>query len=141
MKRSRLLLSLAFAVLSTLVLLGVWLDRQRSAPAPAIRANCAELQRGCRIVLPDATVTLRTDRAPSALHPFRLEVTGLSSPATVRFGMAGMEMGPIAFPLSAENGRAALTATLPLCVQGRRDWLLWLDRPEGRIEVAFVAQG
>lgn len=142
-KRARLLASLAIAAIGTLTLVGAWFNQKRHAEqsAAAIKVQCVDLTQLCRIRVGGETLTLRADQPPSALKPFKLEVTGLNQPIEVRFGMAGMEMGPIAFPLRPEQGRATLTATLPLCVQGRRDWLLWLDRPEGRIEVTFVAQG
>ncbi len=110
------------------------------APPSVLTASCADLTQPCRIPYGAQVVEVRALQLPSALKPFQLEVRGLAGPITARFGMVGMDMGPIALPLKDEpGGVAAAQVVLPLCVQGRRDWLLWLDSQAGRIEVRFVA--
>lgn len=133
-------LGLAVAALLALLAAGWWL--RPAEPASATVVECADLARACRFQHAGRAWTVQADRPPSALRPFRLGVTGTDAPLTARFGMAGMDMGPIALALKpAGPGRQAAEALLPLCVQGRRDWRLWLDGDGGRIEVRFAAAG
>ncbi|PHV12307.1 hypothetical protein [Chitinimonas sp. BJB300] len=108
--------------------------------SPTTRYQCTDLTKPCAIQIGGQPFLLRAQSAPSMLKPFHLVLRGPTRPAArVRFGMQGMEMGAIAFPLSAQaDGSLATNIVLPYCVQGRRDWWLRLELPEESIEVAFV---
>ncbi|QDQ26102.1 hypothetical protein FNU76_06900 [Chitinimonas arctica] len=126
---------LAVLVLAALLALG-WALRPAS-PASRLKLYCDDLGRGCPL---GPGASLRTSAEPSALKPFRLQVSGIADQTlTARFGMSGMDMGPIAFPLARQaDGTLAAQVILPFCVQGRRDWRLWLDGEAGRVEVLFT---
>ncbi|GAB3267326.1 hypothetical protein [Chitinimonas naiadis] len=131
---------LLLAVLGLAALLGLanWL--RKPAQQTMVQVSCSDLTVACTIPLAGQALTVRADRPPSGLKPFRLEIAGGAVPMTARFGMVGMDMGPIAIPLQpAGEGQLAALVVLPLCVQGRRDWRLWLESPKGTIAVNFTA--
>lgn len=128
------------ALLGLAVLLAAgWLLRPARLTSH-LKVGCPQLESAC--VLPAGLGTVQTNRAPSALKPFRLIVKqSAATPLTARFGMVGMEMGPIAFPLQPQaDGSLAADVMLPFCVQGRRDWLMWLEGGAATVEVAFSAE-
>ena len=131
-------LLLAVLGLAALLWLASWL--RKPAPQVAVQVSCSDLTVACPVILAGQALIVRADQAPSGLKPFRLEVAGGTAPMTARFGMVGMDMGPIAVPLQpAGAGRLAAQVVLQLCVQGRRDWHLWLESPQGTIAVSFTA--
>ena len=133
---------LAVAGLAALLSAGYLL--QPRAAAPVQRYQCTDLTQPCLVELAGQRYQLQAASAPSALRPFRLSLRGTTPPDTLRvhFGMQGMEMGPIAFPLPKQaDGSAAASIVLPYCVQGRRDWWLRLESADAAIEVAFQAAG
>jgi len=93
---------------------------------------CADLVAGCRA----GNVVVRTDQHPSGLVPFTLMVTAPGAKEVVaEFVMPGMEMGLNRYRLQGlGEGRFSARVILPVCVSGRRDWVLWLavdGRPVG----------
>lgn len=113
-------------------LLGLAACSEPQAPA----MPCADLQQGCT----GAGVRVNTDAPPSALTPFTLTVVAPGAREVVaEFVMVGMDMGLNRYRLqSAGGGRFTARVTLPVCVSGRRDWVLWLS-VDGR-RVGFVFQ-
>lgn len=98
---------------------------------------CADLTRGCRI--DQASVEARVDRIPSALQPFVLSVRAPEGKQLhAEFVMQGMEMGLNRYRLERQpNGEWQGRVTLPVCVSGRRDWLLILEMDGERHALAF----
>lgn len=103
------------------------------APAPAV--PCADLQQGCRA----AGVEVRTDAPPSALRPFTLTVEAPGAREVVaEFVMVGMDMGLNRYRLQpVASSRFEARVALPVCVSGRRDWVLWLSINGRRVGFAF----
>lgn len=102
---------------------------------PGTPVACADLEAGCAA----GGIRVRTDAPPSALRPFRLTV---EAPAAARvsaeFAMEGMEMGLNRYRLlPAGEGRFEARVVLPVCVSGRRDWLLWVEADGRRVGFAF----
>ena len=106
---------------------------QEAAPPVA----CADLTRGCAV----HGIEVRVDQVPSALHPFLLSVRAPGArQVSAEFVMQGMEMGLNRYRLIAEKeGLWQARVTLPVCVSGRRDWVLWLEVDGERHALAFQA--
>lgn len=104
---------------------------QEAAPP----VTCADLTQGCTI----RGIEVRADQPPSALHPFLLSVRAPGArQVSAEFVMQGMEMGLNRYRLIAEkNGLWQARVTLPVCVSGRRDWVLWLEVDGERRGLAF----
>ncbi len=104
---------------------------QEAAPPMA----CADLTKGCAT----AGIEVRADQPPSALHPFLLSVHAPGArQVSAEFVMQGMEMGLNRYRLMAQNdGVWQARVTLPVCVSGRRDWVLWLEVDGKRHGLAF----
>jgi len=66
---------------------------------------------------------------PVPLEPFTLSVTAPGSArVSVEFQMVGMDMGFNRYDLrSLPDGTFSSRITLPVCVSGRQDWLLYLQ--------------
>lgn len=105
---------------------------EREAVPPVV---CADLTRGCTT----GGIEVRADQAPSALHPFLLSVRAPGArEVSAEFVMQGMEMGLNRYRLIAEKDELwQARVTLPVCVSGRRDWVLWLEVDGERHGLAF----
>jgi hypothetical protein len=99
---------------------------------------CADLTRGCH--LDGQVLEVHADRMPIGLQPFVLTVHAPQARAVyAEFLMPGMEMGLNRYRLErAPGGAWRGRITLPVCVTGRRDWLLVLDVDGERHALAFV---
>lgn len=145
MAMSRNVLILIAVIGVTLLVLGVRYLPGETA-APVLQAiGCSDIVQGCA----GAGLTVRMDRVPQVMRPFRLTVTAPAADTVdASFRMAGMEMGFNRYRLIKQAGPAAEAAvwqaevTLPVCVRNRRDWLLLLDVREGaaRREIAVAFQ-
>ncbi|MEO1767230.1 hypothetical protein V6E02_08405 [Thiobacter sp. AK1] len=84
-------------------------------------------------------MSIRTDAAPSALSPFTLTVQAAGAREVVaEFVMVGMDMGLNRYRLQPTGaGRFSARVTLPVCVSGRRDWVLWVSVDGRRQGFAF----
>ncbi len=103
--------------------------------------QCADLAQGCRVSLEGKTLEIGFSAKPDALHPFLLTVKmeGLKQ-VSASFAMAGMEMGENQYqliPAAAHVWQAK--AILPVCVAGRRDWVLTLLLDNVRVQIPFSA--
>lgn len=115
-----------------------WLLARPPAPDGTVHQapvqSCDDLQAGCTLAAQGQPMYLSANAQPSPLKPFEVRVRGLSGVWKVRFGMVGMEMGPLAFPLAEQpDGTLSARVILPYCVQGRRDWMLWLEPASGEV--------
>ncbi|MBT9613372.1 MAG: hypothetical protein IV108_08925 [Burkholderiales bacterium] len=93
--------------------------------APVV--SCAALTQGC--ALDQDKLFVKTDRAPTPLKPFALTVRApVAQAVNVEVQMQGMEMGLNRYRLIRQaNGEWRATITLPVCVTGRRDWLMLIE--------------
>lgn len=116
------------------VLVVLMLACSKPVPPPT---PCADLTRGCRI--DDGPVEVRVDRMPSALQPFLLTVRAPdANQVHAEFVMQGMEMGLNRYRLvQSPSGEWQGRVTLPVCVSGRRDWLLILEMDGEQHVLAF----
>lgn len=112
-----------------------------SAPPLEATIRCENLLLGCRIALPAQTLDVKFSAAPNALKPFDLEVTAPAAREIhASFTMPGMEMGHNRYRLiPAGAGVWRAHVILPVCVTGRRDWVLTLEVDRARVRVPFSA--
>jgi hypothetical protein len=122
-------------VLVAIAVAGWWLKR----PAEAIAISCADPVAGCTFSHHDATARLRFSMQPTPMESFELHVaasgaTGISA----EFQMVGMDMGFNRYDLRpTPEGAFTAKVTLPVCVSGRHDWVLYLDLDGTRYALPF----
>ena len=86
-------------------------------------------------------VEVKFSALPSALQPFDLAVQadGVKQ-VYASFVMVGMEMGLNRYRLvAADNKVWRAKVILPVCVAGRRDWVLTLVLDDNAVQIPFSA--
>jgi hypothetical protein len=125
-----------WGALALVLLTGLLLSRPTVQP-PAVIVTCPDIVKGC--ALPHARLHVRFDRRPHPMQPFRIEVV-LREVREVhaRFSMRGMEMGLNRYRLLPDGpGHWHAEVMLPVCIQGRGDWILLLEANGSSYEVPF----
>ena len=137
MKRVMLPLLLAVALVA-IALAGYWLKR----PADAMAVACADPLTGCTFSHRGAAASVRFSARPTALEAFELNVRAAGvSRISAEFQMVGMDMGFNRYDLQpTADGAWAAKVALPVCVSGRRDWILYLDLDGSRYAIPFSTQ-
>lgn len=117
----------------------VWLNAGRQGTPPA-RVACADLTAGCAARIANREVRFGTDRRIQPLKSFEVWVNAPGArQIEARFTMVGMDMGFNLYSLHADNqGVYKARITLPVCVSGRRDWVMTLDIDGTGLAVPFV---
>ena len=129
---------LLVVALVTIAAAGYWLKR----PADAITVRCSDPVAGCTFGHGDATARVRFSVRPTALETFDLSVHALGA-ARVRaeFQMVGMDMGFNRYDLQPSgDGLFVSSVTLPVCISGRHDWILYLELDDARYAIPFTTQ-
>lgn len=135
----RVILPLLLVVaLVAIAVAGWWLRRT----AEAVAVPCADLAAGCAFSHHGAPASIRFSMQPVPLEAFELRVTAQGAgKISAEFQMVGMDMGFNRYDLRpAGDGIFASTVTLPVCVSGRRDWILYLDLDSTRYALPFSTQ-
>lgn len=129
---------LLVVALVAIAVAGYWLKR----PAEAVAVPCTDLLAGCHFSHRGAAVKARFSVHPAPLQPFELIVEASGSQRiSAEFQMVGMDMGFNRYDLRpAGKGVFASKVTLPVCVSGRRDWILYLDLDGTRYALRFSTQ-
>lgn len=126
-------LALLLAGLATFV----WLGRSGELQ-PAVNLACADLAAGCA---GPGQVTIGLSGELKPLHPFQVWVQAPDA-GTVEasFTMVGMNMGFNVYTLRRDgDGVFRARVTLPVCVSGRRDWVMTVTIDRGtRLAVPFA---
>jgi len=114
---------------------GWWLKR----PAEAVALSCTDPLAGCSFSHRGATASVRFSVQPAPLEAFELSVRAAgASRISAEFQMVGMDMGFNRYDLRpTADGALASTVTLPVCVSGQRDWVLYLDLDGTRYALPF----
>jgi hypothetical protein len=114
---------------------GYWLKR----PAEAIAVPCADPLAGCTFIHRGAPVSVRFLARPVALEAFGLSVTAANvRKISAEFQMVRMDMGFNRYDLHpGKPGEFAARITLPVCVSGQRDWMLYLEIDGMRYALPF----
>lgn len=129
--------ALVIALIAAVVLGGRFLQ---PAPVAPLEVVCAALEEGCTASLDGHTVELGTDGPIRVLTPFEvwLKAPGART-VQASFTMEGMDMGFNLYTLRPDAaGVFRARVTLPVCVTGRRDWVLTLDVDGRALAVRFV---
>ncbi|MCL5060480.1 MAG: hypothetical protein M1449_08205 [Candidatus Thermoplasmatota archaeon] len=121
--------------LAAIAVAGYWLKR----PAEAVAVSCADPLAGCGFSHRGTPARVRFSRQPVPLEAFELTVTAPNAAKiSAEFQMAGMDMGFNRYDLRpVADGAFASNVTLPVCVSGRRDWVLTLDLDGSRYALPF----
>ncbi len=125
---------LLVAALIAVAVAGYWLKR----PAGAIAVPCADPLAGCTFIHRSAPASVRFSMQPIALEAFELRVTAPNArKISAEFQMLRMDMGFNRYDLhpdkpgesgkSGQSGQFTAHITLPVCVSGQHDWMLYLD--------------
>lgn len=103
-------------------------------------APCAALIQGC--TLESGKLFVKSDSVPAPLKPFALTVIAPGAQAVqVELNMQGMEMGLNRYRLLPQaNGEWHAAITLPVCVSGRRDWLMVIEVDGARRALMFQTE-
>ncbi|NTV94393.1 MAG: hypothetical protein HGA75_03140 [Thiobacillus sp.] len=114
----------------------------RPEEVPAVALACADLKAGCPATLAGQVVELGIAGELKVLTPFEvwLKAPGART-VQASFTMEGMDMGFNLYTLKPDAaGTFKARVTLPVCVSGRRDWVMTL-RVDGRaLSVPFVTE-
>ncbi len=119
--------------------IGWW---QTRTPEPAQTAACPDLHVGCALQLDGRTVTVRVEGKLQVLKPFQLTVNAPGArKVQAQFTMASMDMGFNLYSLRPDaQGGFRARIVLPVCVSGRRDWVMSLEIDGRRIDLPFVTE-
>lgn len=117
----------------------VWLNAGRQE-APAQAVVCTDLSKGCAARIAGREVRFGTDTAIKPLKAFEVWVQAPGAQQIeARFTMEGMDMGFNLYTLRTDDqGVHKARITLPVCVSGRRDWVMTLDIDGTDLAVPFV---
>ena len=118
----------------------VWWNPAEKQPGEVQTLNCPDLRQGCTTLLDGRSVKVSVVGELKPLEAFqvRLEAPGAEK-VEARFTMEGMDMGFNLYTLRAQTpGVFQARVTLPVCVTGRRDWIMHLDLDGNVLEVPFV---
>ena len=134
MKRVALPLLLVAALIAIAVA-GWWLKR----PADAIALACADPVAGCGFSHDGAAARVQFSAPPEPMTTFGLRVEALGARrVSAEFQMVGMDMGFNRYDLKPSgDGTYIAQVTLPVCVSGRRDWMLFLELDGARYAFPF----
>lgn len=140
--RSHLLRLTPPAILLLIALVVFLQPGQQSGETPAETLQCADLAAGCSTRLGDSAVQVGIAGELKVLQPFEVWVRAEGARRVqARFTMEGMDMGFNLYTLRADKeGVFRGRVTLPLCVSGRRDWVMTLDIDGRALAVPFVTE-
>lgn len=114
----------------------------RDTQSPVQQLDCADLQAGCSTLLDQTPVNVGVTGELKALQPFTvwLKMEGADK-VQASFTMEGMDMGFNLYTLHRDpDGIFRGRITLPVCVSGRRGWIMTLEIDGERLAVPFVTE-
>lgn len=126
------------AAFIALALVANYVKRPPSAQALA----CIDPVKGCAFTYRGQAAQLRFSSHPASLQPFTLEVRAPgASHVHAEAHMVGMDMGFNRYDLRpTPAGPFVAQLGLPVCVSGRRDWMLYLEIDKDRYALPFKSQ-
>jgi hypothetical protein len=118
----------------------VWWHPQPQGQGVSRTLVCPDLHKGCRVDLDGMDVAVSVAGELKPLQAFQVRVEApRAAKVEARFTMEGMDMGFNLYTLRAVNkGVFQARVTLPVCVTGRRDWVMNLSVDGVRLAVPFV---
>ena len=135
-----MLLRLFPLLLIILVGVVVWQNPRQQGEGVLRTLACPDLRKGCRIDLDGKAVMVLVSGELKPLKAFQVRVEApRAEKVEARFTMESMDMGFNLYTLRAEKaGVFQANVTLPVCVTGRRDWVMHLDVDGALLAVPFV---
>jgi len=109
---------------------------------PALALDCPDLQAGCATSLAGREIKLGITGELKVLSPFEVWLKAPDAKTVqASFTMVGMDMGFNLYTLRPDgSGAFRARITLPVCVSGRRDWVMTLRVDGQAVTVPFVTQ-
>jgi hypothetical protein len=132
-----------FPVLVTLLIGAVVVMNRHFQPAkPPVEVNCPDLAHGCEVNLNGRELSLGVHGELKVLQPFEVWVKAPGAKAIqASFAMKDMDMGFNLYTLRTDpKGVFRTRVTLPVCVSGRRDWIMILDIDGQKLSLSFVTE-
>ncbi len=129
-------------VLIVLVGVVVWQYPVPRSPKDGALLACATLASGCTTQLSGRQVSVGMTGELKPLHAFQVWAKAAGArKVEARFTMAGMDMGFNLYTLRPDpEGVFRGSVTLPVCVTGRRDWVMILEIDGAQLQVPFVTE-
>ena len=120
----------------------VWWNPMQRPSTEAQTLNCPDLNRGCAMELAGHLVKVSVVGALKPLEAFQVRVESAGAKKVeARFTMEGMDMGFNLYTLRPDDKGVFLAKiTLPVCVTGRRDWIMHLDLDGVALSVPFATE-
>ena len=136
MKLSNWILPLVIALILTAVAMVGARSKQAKTATPI---TCSAPIEGCAFSHQKQRAMLRFSQLPRPMRPFQLTVhIPAARQVYAQFQMQGMEMGAGRYRLTREKTDTfAASINLPICVTGRRDWMLHLNIDGMRYQMPF----
>ena len=108
-------------------------------PTATLTLPCADLVAGCHTRLLGHEVSIGLSGPVKPLQPFQVWVKADGArKVQARFTMEGMDMGFNLYTLRADgDGVFRARVTLPICVSGRRDWVMAVEIDGAVVKVPF----
>lgn len=139
----RLALGVLRIVQASMLLFGAMLMLACAKPqAPTSQVlHCADIVKGCQF----ATLFVQFNHIPSPLKPFKVSVQSPTARVIhADFLMQGMTMGLNRYKfLQGHSQQFEAEVILPVCIQGRADWVMQLEVEDGgntlRYELPFTS--
>jgi len=105
----------------------------------ALTLPCADLAAGCATRLRGREISFGLSGQVKPLRPFQVWVKAAGARTVqARFTMRGMDMGFNLYTLRADgDGVFRARVTLPMCVSGRRDWIMAVEIDGTVVKVPF----
>lgn len=132
-----------FPALVIVLLAGVVVMNRYLRPAqPPQSIACPNFQHGCGARLDGREVTFGVQGELKVLVPFEVWVKAAKAQTVqASFAMKDMDMGFNLYTLRPDpQDIFRARVTLPMCVSGRRDWIMILDIDGQKLTVPFVTQ-
>jgi hypothetical protein len=110
-----------------------------NTPAATVTLPCADLTTGCTTRLQGRAISVGLSGPVKPLKPFQVWVKAPGAgKVQARFTMQGMDMGFNLYTLRADgDGVFRARVTLPICVSGRRDWIMAVEIDDAVVKVPF----
>lgn len=136
-KRIWLALGLVVAFIA-LAIVASYVKRPSSSQA----ITCINPVKGCAFTYRGRPAHLRFSSHPASMQPFALEVRAPgASHVHAQAHMVGMDMGFNRYDLRRTRpGVFVAQLRLPVCVSGRRDWVLYLEVGQDRYSLTYNSQ-
>jgi hypothetical protein len=142
--KAKWIVATGLPLIVVLVALAVWHNTENRGPPPSVvNLSCPDPVAGCVAQIGNRAVSVGMAGERKPLKPFQVWVKAAGADAVqASFTMVGMNMGLNHYTLQPDRaGVFRAQVTLPICVSGRREWVLTLDIDEAsRVIMPFAIE-